>query len=67
MFSFANPVMCRNCGNEMRLDSIEPMHRTTRGEFHCDCGHVFGFDMPRRNMSAKARRQRMISRLNPAA
>ena len=59
-------VMCRNCGNEMRLNSIEPGHGATRAEFRCNCGHIWGFDMPRRDMSAKARGERVAARIKLA-
>jgi hypothetical protein len=48
---FDEHVMCRACGSEMRIRSVEPMARLTRVLFQCvedQCGRQCHIDLPRR-------------------
>jgi hypothetical protein len=48
---FDEHVMCRACGGEMRIRSVESMARLTRVLFRCaedQCGRQCHIDLPRR-------------------
>jgi hypothetical protein len=54
---FDEHVMCRACGSEMRIRSVEPMARLTRVLFQCledQCGRQCHIDLPRRERAPVA-------------
>lgn len=44
-------ALCRRCGTEMRIRTVEPMDHMTRVLFECQgdgCGHSWCLELPRR-------------------